>query len=172
MTPTWLRFADPEAHRSPDGPDYFRDVFPYVLPPLVQFEREPVPLDPPGEIWITDTTFRDGQQSRAPYSVEQIVELYTLLHRLGGPKGMIRQSEFFLYTKKDREAVERCQELGYRFPEVTGWIRATRADYDLVRAARDGDPLLDLRLPHLQEAEFDAGGDNPGVPRGGRCGAC
>lgn len=135
MTPTWLRFADPEAHRSPDGPDYFRDVFPYVLPPLVQFEREPVPLDPPGEIWITDTTFRDGQQSRAPYSVEQIVELYTLLHRLGGPKGMIRQSEFFLYTKKDREAVERCQELGYRFPEVTGWIRATRADYDLVRAA-------------------------------------
>jgi len=135
MTPTWLRFADPEAHRSPDGPDYFRDVFPYVLPPLVQFEREPVPLDPPGEIWITDTTFRDGQQSRAPYSVEQIVELYTLLHRLGGPKGMIRQSEFFLYTKKDREAVERCQELGYRFPEVTGWIRATRADYELVRAA-------------------------------------
>jgi isopropylmalate/homocitrate/citramalate synthase len=132
---TWLHAADPAAHTSATGPDYFRDAFPYTLPPLVQFEAEPVPLDPPEAIWITDTTFRDGQQSRAPYTVEQIVHLYGLLHRLGGPQGMIRQSEFFLYTKKDREAVERCQELGYAFPEVTGWIRATLADYELVRAA-------------------------------------
>lgn len=48
---------------------------------------------------------------------------------------MIRQSEFFLYTKKDREAVERCREYGFAFPEVTGWIRATMGDYALVRAA-------------------------------------
>ncbi|MCC7362805.1 MAG: 2-isopropylmalate synthase [Dehalococcoidia bacterium] len=135
MAVGWLTYADPAAHRSADGPDYFRDAFPYALPPLVQFEREPVALDPADAIWITDTTFRDGQQSRAPYSVEQIVHLYELLHRLGGPRGMIRQSEFFLYTKKDREAVERCQELGYAFPQVTGWIRATKADYELVRAA-------------------------------------
>ncbi|MGE5595870.1 MAG: hypothetical protein ACM3S1_07530 [Hyphomicrobiales bacterium] len=135
MTAPWLTFANPEAHTSKEGPDYFRDIFPYSLPPLVQFEREPVPLDPASEIWVTDTTFRDGQQSRAPYSVDQIVHLYELLHRLGGPKGTIRQSEFFLYTKKDREAVERCLALGYDFPQVTGWIRATLADYELVRAA-------------------------------------
>lgn len=135
MSPPWLTFADPSQHASTEGPDYFRDAFPYVLPPLVQFEREPVPLDPAPEIWVTDTTFRDGQQSRAPYSVDQIVWLFDALHRLGGPQGMIRQSEFFLYTKKDREAVERCQELGYRYPEITGWIRATMADYQLVRAA-------------------------------------
>ncbi len=135
MAANWLTYADPTAHTSTEGPDYFRDAFPYSLPPLVQFEREPVPLDPAPEIWITDTTFRDGQQSRAPYSVEQIVHLFELLHRLGGPKGMIRQTEFFLYTKKDREAVERCQELGYEFPQITGWIRATKADYELVRAA-------------------------------------
>jgi len=48
---------------------------------------------------------------------------------------MVRQSEFFLYTKKDREAVERCQEFGFEFPEVTGWIRATLGDYQLVREA-------------------------------------
>ena len=136
MAANWLTYADPTAHTSTEGPDYFRDAFPYSLPPLVQFEREPVPLDPAPEIWITDTTFRDGQQSRAPYSVEQIVHLFELLHRLGGPKGMIRQTEFFLYTKKDREAVERCQELGFEFPQITGWIRATKADYELVRAAR------------------------------------
>ncbi|WP_322819118.1 hypothetical protein [Tepidiforma sp.] len=135
MPPTWLRYAEDAVRRSPEGPEYLRGVFPYVLPPLVELEREPVPLDPAEEIWITDTTFRDGQQSRAPYTVEQIVALFSLLHRLGGPRGMIRQSEFFLYTKKDREAVERCQELGYRYPEITGWIRATLGDYALVRAA-------------------------------------
>ena len=135
MPAPWLTLANAAAHTSTDGPDYFRDAFPYTLPPMVQFEREPVPLAPPEQIWITDTTFRDGQQSRAPYTVEQIVHLYSLLNRLGGPQGMVRQSEFFLYTKKDREAVERCQELGYRFPEVTGWIRGTMADYQLVRSA-------------------------------------
>lgn len=132
---TWMRLAEPGPRPTADGPDYFRDSFPYVLPPLVQFEREAVPLDPPEAIWITDTTFRDGQQSRAPYTVEQIGRLFEMLHRLGGPGGMIRQSEFFLYTKKDREAVERCREFGFVFPEITGWIRATLGDYALVRAA-------------------------------------
>ncbi|MEO9254753.1 MAG: 2-isopropylmalate synthase, partial [Tepidiformaceae bacterium] len=105
------------------------------LPPVVQFEADPVPMDPPEHIWITDTTFRDGQQSRAPYSVEQITRLFEMLHRLGGPQGMIRQSEFFLYTNKDREAVRNCQGFGFEFPKVTGWIRATLADYQLVRTA-------------------------------------
>ena len=136
MTANWLTYANSSDHASTEGPDYYRDAFPYVLPPLVQFEREPVPLDPPGHIWITDTTFRDGQQSRAPYTPEQIARLFEMLHRLGGPKGMIRQSEFFLYTKKDREAAERCQDFGFAFPQITGWIRATMADYQLVRDAR------------------------------------
>ena len=135
MATSWLTYANAGNHDSTVGPDYFRDQFPYTLPPLVQFEREPVPLDPDHEIWVTDTTFRDGQQSRAPYSPDQIVHLYSLLSRLGGSKGMVRQSEFFLYTKKDREAVQRCQDLGYRFPEITGWIRGTLADYQLVRSA-------------------------------------
>lgn len=135
MSAPWLSFADPATHTSTTGPDYFRDIYPYALPPLVQFDREPAPLDPAPAIWITDTTFRDGQQSRSPYAVDQIVHLYSLLHRLGGPQGMVRQSEFFLYTKRDREAVERCQDLGYEFPQITGWIRGTKADYELVRAA-------------------------------------
>ena len=87
----------------------------------------------PEEIWITDTTFRDGQQSRAPYSTEQIVTIYDYLHRLGGPKGKIRQSEFFLYSKKDRDAVYKCLERGYEFPEVTSWIRASKKDFQLVK---------------------------------------
>lgn len=111
----------------------FRNLFPYTEVPRIAFNDRVVPHCMPEEIWITDTTFRDGQQSRAPYSTEQIVTIYDYLHRLGGPKGKIRQSEFFLYSKKDRDAVYKCMERGYEFPEVTSWIRASKKDFQLVK---------------------------------------
>ena len=116
-----------------DEPNLYREIYPYEEIPKVAFNHRRVPLCMPEEIWITDTTFRDGQQSRAPYTADQIVELYKMLHRLGGPNGIIRQSEFFVYTKKDREALLRCMDLGYQFPEVTTWIRAKKEDFMLVR---------------------------------------
>ena len=97
------------------------------------FDERTVPMDPPEEIWITDTTFRDGQQSRPPYKPEQILHIYDLLHRLGGEKGIIKQSEFFLYSDRDREAVEMCIDRKYAYPEVTGWIRAHEEDFRLVK---------------------------------------
>ena len=116
-----------------DEPNLYREVYPYDEVPKVAFNHRRVPLCMPEEIWITDTTFRDGQQSRAPYTADQIVDMYKMLHRLGGPKGLIRQSEFFVYTKKDREALLRCMDLGYEFPEATTWIRAKKEDFMLVR---------------------------------------
>ena len=115
-----------------DEPNLYREVYPYDEIPKVAFNHRRVPLCMPEEIWITDTTFRDGQQSRAPYTADQIVDMYKMLHRLGGPKGIIRQSEFFVYTKKDREAILRCMDLGYQFPEATTWIRAKKEDFMLV----------------------------------------
>lgn len=114
-------------------PNVFRNLFPYDEVPKIAFNDRIVPHNMPEEIWITDTTFRDGQQSRAPYTAEQIVKIYDYLHRLGGPNGKIRQSEFFLYNKKDRDAVYKCLERGYRFPEVTSWIRANKKDFQLVK---------------------------------------
>lgn len=114
-------------------PNVFRNLFPYDEVPKIAFNDRIVPHNFPEEIWITDTTFRDGQQSRAPYTTEQIVTIYDYLHRLGGPKGIIRQSEFFLYSKKDRDAVYKCMEKGYAFPEVTSWIRANKKDFQLVK---------------------------------------
>jgi len=114
-------------------PNLFREIFPYTEVPRMVFDGISVPMALPEEIWITDTTFRDGQQARPPYTVDQIVHLFRLIHRLGGPKGIIRKSEFFLYSKRDREAVERCLELDFEYPEVTGWIRANPSDLQLVR---------------------------------------
>lgn len=116
-----------------DQPNVFRNLFPYDEVPKIAFNDRIVPHNFPEEIWITDTTFRDGQQSRAPYTTEQIVTIYDYLHRLGGPQGIVRQSEFFLYSKKDRDAVYKCMERGYQFPEVTSWIRASKKDFELVK---------------------------------------
>ena len=115
-------------------PELFRDQFPYSEVPRIVFDGTVVPLDPAPDIWITDTTFRDGQQARPPYAPEQIVDLYRFMHRLGGRRGVIRQCEFFVYSERDRAAIEGCLELGYRHPEVTGWIRARADDFKLVKA--------------------------------------
>ena len=116
-----------------EKPQLYRNLFDYDSIPKVSFNHRSVPINMPDEIWITDTTFRDGQQSTSPFTVEQIVDLYKLMHRLGGEKGVVRQSEFFVYTEKDRRAVEKCMELGYDFPEVTTWIRANDGDFKIVK---------------------------------------
>ena len=114
-------------------PNLYRELYEYSSIPKIAFNHRLVPEHMPEEIFITDTTFRDGQQSTSPFTVEQIVDLFKLLSKLGGPNGIIRQSEFFLYAPKDREAVRKCQELGLKFPEITSWIRATKNDFELVR---------------------------------------
>ena len=115
-------------------PNLYRQLFDYKSIPKVSFNHRLVPMEMPANIWVTDTTFRDGQQSGSPFTVQQIVDLYKMFSRLGGPKGIIRQSEFFLYTEKDQQAVRACQELGLEFPEITSWIRANKKDFELVRS--------------------------------------
>ncbi len=114
-------------------PNLYKDIFPYIEVPKITFNHRLVPMNPAEEIWVTDTTFRDGQQSRAPFTVEQIVELYKFMSRLGGPNGVVRQTEFFVYTPRDREAIEKCRELELKFPEITAWIRAKKEDFKLVK---------------------------------------
>ena len=114
-------------------PNLYREIYPFSEVPKIPFNHRHVPIQMPKHIWLTDTTVRDGQQSRAPYTVDQIVHLFSLLSKLGGENGIIRQSEFFVYSEKDREAVRRCQALGLRFPEITTWIRANKRDFELVR---------------------------------------
>ena len=114
-------------------PQLYREIYDYDSVPKIAFNHRRVPMDCPKDIWITDTSLRDGQQSVEPYTVEQIVELYKMMSRLSGPYGIIRQTEFFVYSEKDRKAIEKCKELGLKFPEITTWIRANREDFKLVR---------------------------------------
>ncbi len=116
-------------------PNLYRESFDYQSIPKIAFNNRLVPANMPDEIWMTDTTFRDGQQSVSPFTPAQIEHLFKLESRLGGPYGLVRQSEFFLYTERDREALERCQNLGLRFPEITTWIRANEKDFQLVKKA-------------------------------------
>ena len=82
-------------------PNLLEGTFDYSKPPLIKFDSpiveyidgKQVQFDPQQlkqrDIFITDTTFRDGQQARPPYSIEQMVKIYDLLAKLGGPRGVI-----------------------------------------------------------------------------------
>nr|MBP8305251.1 2-isopropylmalate synthase [Phycisphaerae bacterium] len=115
------------------SPNLFRETFPYTEFPRVGFDHKTVPIEIPPSVWITDTTFRDGQQSRPPFTPEQILRVFDLLHEIDGDTGLIRQCEFFLYAPRDRKAIELCQARGYRYPGITGWIRAVPSDFKLIR---------------------------------------
>ena len=115
-----------------EKPNLHRQMFPYTELPRVIFDGLKIECDIPAKIWITDTTFRDGQQARPPYTPEQILKIYDLLHEIAGDTGLIRQCEFFLYASRDRKAVELCKARGYKYPEITGWIRAVPEDFKLV----------------------------------------
>lgn len=119
--------------RDVQDPNLFRNIFPYNEVPRLVFNHRIVPMNIPEKLYITDTTFRDGQQSRSPYTVEEICRLFDLLHKLDNGSGIIKQSEFFLYSKVDREAVVKCMEKGYDFPQITSWIRAKKEDFKLVK---------------------------------------
>jgi isopropylmalate/homocitrate/citramalate synthase len=114
-------------------PNLYKEIFPYDEIPKTIFNNIQLPMELPEDIWITDTTFRDGQQSMTSMTTEQMVRIFDMLHELDNGSGIIRQTEFFLYDEKDRNAVRQCMERGYDFPEVTSWIRAHKEDFKLVK---------------------------------------
>ncbi|QSX07452.1 2-isopropylmalate synthase [Alkalibacter rhizosphaerae] len=125
----------PYAYQAVDvmEPNLYGEYFPYSQVPVLSFDGGTTPMDLPEDIWITDTTFRDGQQSMSAFTVEQITALFDYLHRIDNKTGLIRTSEFFLYSEKDRKAVRACMEKGVEFPRITSWIRANASDFELVK---------------------------------------
>jgi len=116
-----------------EKPKLYKDIFPFSAAPKAVFDGVMLNTTIPDKLWLSDTSFRDGQQSREPYSSDQIVSLFRLLHDLGGKNGKVNYTEFFPYTEKDREAIKKCMDLGYEFPRITGWIRSSKADLEHIK---------------------------------------
>jgi isopropylmalate/homocitrate/citramalate synthase len=119
--------------KNPQQANLYRDIYPYKKVSRINFDDTIIMQRPADPMVITDTTFRDGQQARPPYSVDQISRIFDFLHLLGGQSGLIRQSEFFLYSKKDQQAVEACLAKEYSYPQITGWIRCNKDDLHIVK---------------------------------------
>ncbi len=113
-------------------PNLYKEIFPYELLPVASFGAQNAPNNI-SDIWVTDTTLRDGQQSMRSFTTEQSVKIFDFLHRIDNESGVIRQAEFFVYNDNDKKAIIECMELGYRFPEVTTWIRADSRDFALIK---------------------------------------
>ena len=94
----------------------------------------PVPRDLSSSCGTCVRFAAEGEFPEKNEEVEQIVRIFKFMHRISGKHGLIRQSEFFLYSPNDRAAVEACLELGYEFPEITAWIRAAKTDFELVKS--------------------------------------
>jgi hypothetical protein len=57
--------------RYTEDPVLLRDTFPYDEVPRIQFDHKIVPLEPAEDMFITDTTFRDGQQTNGTLSIQR-----------------------------------------------------------------------------------------------------
>ncbi len=126
-------FLRPELQNH-ENPELYRQIYPYTKISRTEFDGYYLPPRPADPMFITDTTFRDGQQARPPYTARQIVDIFKMLHRLGGKSGLIRASEFFMYSEKDRKAIELCRDLDFKFPRITGWIRANIDDLKIAKS--------------------------------------
>jgi isopropylmalate/homocitrate/citramalate synthase len=81
---------------------------------------------------ITDSTLREGQQALRPFTVNEALAIYEVLNKINGSSDVIRSTELFLYTNRDREIVKAVKDSGFKYPKPVAWIRAAKADVDLV----------------------------------------
>ena len=81
---------------------------------------------------ITDSTLREGQQALRPFTVNEALAIYEVLNKINGSGDVIRSTELFLYTNRDREIVKAVKDSGFKYPKPVAWIRAAKADVDLV----------------------------------------
>ncbi len=145
LPPTRTLAADPASLADiPEGaPDLLERMFPFTEVPqtvfggtaheeidgeLIEFDFEQRKNDP---LVLSDTTFRDGQQARPPYTRQQMIDLYRLLGKLSGPGQIISNTEFFLYSDNDVSTVEACLDIyadNPHCPQPTAWIRGLRDD--------------------------------------------
>ncbi|MER8224382.1 pyruvate carboxyltransferase [Streptomyces sp. NPDC094143] len=120
---------------NPEEPEYFPEVFPRDAFPRHTWDDGMRPLTLPQEVWLSETTHRDGQQGGLPLSLATSRAIYDILCEITGESTAIRHAEFFPYRDSDRNALiyalERHRD-GAPI-EPTTWIRARREDVELIK---------------------------------------
>jgi isopropylmalate/homocitrate/citramalate synthase len=124
---------DIDAITDPEAPELFPGAFPRDGFPVWEWADGP-PASAPAAAWTTETTHRDGQQGGLPLTAEAGERIYDLMCAFTGATGAIRQAEFFVYRPADRRTLEYALERHAAGAPVepTTWIRASRADAELV----------------------------------------
>jgi isopropylmalate/homocitrate/citramalate synthase len=114
-------------------PEYFLDSFPRDAFPQYVWEQG-APGELPREVWLSETTHRDGQQGGLPLTIERSCRIFDLLCEITGRSTAIRHAEFFPYRKSDRDALEYALDRHRAGApiEPTTWIRARREDVQLI----------------------------------------
>ena len=80
------------------------------------------------EVFISDSTIRDGSQMPGVVMKRMHkLKIYEFLHEIG-----IEKLETFVFHKRDKDVIKSMQDLGYEYPEITGWARALPSDIDFV----------------------------------------
>ncbi|MEA1908962.1 MAG: isopropylmalate synthase [Euryarchaeota archaeon] len=80
------------------------------------------------EIFISDSTIRDGSQMPGVVMKRMHkLKIYEFLHEIG-----IEKLETFVFHKRDKDVIKSMQDIGYEYPEITGWARALPSDIDFV----------------------------------------
>lgn len=118
-----------------EQPEYFLDVFPRDAFPRYLWEDGTPPATLPHEVWLSETTHRDGQQGGLPLNTARSCQIYDILCEVTGDSRAIRHAEFFPYRESDRSALQYALD---RYAagapvEPTTWIRARREDVLLIQ---------------------------------------
>jgi len=80
------------------------------------------------EVFISDSTIRDGSQMPGVVMKRMHkLKIYEFLHEIG-----IEKLETFVFHKRDKDVISSMHDLGYEYPEITGWARALPSDIDFV----------------------------------------
>jgi isopropylmalate/homocitrate/citramalate synthase len=121
--------------RSPAEPEYFLEAFPRDAFPRYLWADGQRPSALPDDVWLSDTTHRDGQQGGLPLTTEHSCRIYDILCEVTASSKVIRHAEFFPYRDSDRSALRYALD---RFRdgapiEPTTWIRARREDVRLIQ---------------------------------------
>jgi isopropylmalate/homocitrate/citramalate synthase len=69
---------------------------------------------------------RTGYTGQIPLRWHKL-KIYEFLHEIG-----IEKLETFVFHKRDKDVIKSMQDLGYEYPEITGWARALPSDIDFV----------------------------------------